>query len=582
MRDIPELSAKNNLKTTKGMKTMRIKIIALALSVALVLCLCGCSPKDNNSSSDAEVLDEFVIYHNSKALDSALSAAVRSYEKATGKKIGVKYAESGLLAAAEAEKPALYVVDAADDLSDWFNKGLIGDVSSLFGGVSVDPGLWLSASGSYGVPLVLEGYGYIFDRDMLADLFGVEDVTDLTDDLRACSYNDFMGFVSAVETYIAAPSAASVTVNGNEYTFAAAKTGKAQMLSGVFALTSESSRAYEYLMNYALAARFGGKNEISAAAENDIAAAKEAFAAAARAIDDLTSHIAGTGGSMGRGDDFVGGDYTYSAAIDAFTGGFALFYPGSTGDAADFKKSSVTFGKNLDILPMKLPIAEGGVTASGMSTEKLNRSIAIGSRYYLALNPNANAAAASAARDFVKWLYTDSAGMAAFSEAFGGVAFNYSGTAGLPENGTSMPNGSTSSDLSTEEGSSSTARGKTRTGSGNSSTESEASGTLDSILSTDDEAASTPDADLSTSGGSLSTESGAADTAGYVLSDSLSRAVARYYASGNWIPELVTAMPRAWRADAFGKSLTDYWNKPAWSDEDRENLVTGWINSWAK
>ena len=86
MRDIPELSAKNNLKTTKGMKTMRIKIIALALSVALVLCLCGCSPKDNSSSSDAEVLDEFVIYHNSKALDSALSAAVRSYEKATGKK----------------------------------------------------------------------------------------------------------------------------------------------------------------------------------------------------------------------------------------------------------------------------------------------------------------------------------------------------------------------------------------------------------------------------------------------------------------------------------------------------------------
>ena len=101
-------------------------------------------------------------------------------------------------------------------------------------------------------------------------------------------------------------------------------------------------------------------------------------------------------------------------------------------------------------------------------------------------------------------------------------------------------------------------------------------------MSTDGEAASTPDADLSTSGGSLSTESGAADTAGYVLSDSLSRAVARYYTSGNWIPELVTAMPRAWRTDAFGKSLTDYWNKPAWSDEDRENLVTGWIDSWAK
>ena len=111
-----------------------------------------------------------------------------------------------------------------------------------------------SGAGNYGIPLMLEGYGYIFDRDMLSDLFGVEDVSDLVSDLRECSYNDFMGFVSAVETYISAPSAASVTVNGNEYTFAEAKTGRAQMLSGVFALTSESSRAYEYLMNYALAA----------------------------------------------------------------------------------------------------------------------------------------------------------------------------------------------------------------------------------------------------------------------------------------------------------------------------------------
>ena len=566
------------------------KIIALALVLALLLCLCGCNKKDNNpspGSSAAEATDEFVIYHSSKELDSLLASAARAYENATGKKIGVKFYESGLTAA-ETENPAIYVVDSGEDLSSWHEKGLFGEISNEFFGseAGVPSGLWMnSGAGNYGIPLMLEGYGYIFDRDMLSDLFGVEDVSDLVSDLRECSYNDFMGFVSAVETYISAPSAASVTVNGNEYTFAEAKTGRAQMLSGVFALTSESSRAYEYLMNYALAAKFGERNEISAAAENDVTGAKGAFAAAAQALDDLTSHVAGTGGAIGRGEDFVGGDYTYSAAIDAFTGGFALFYPGSSLDASDFKKSSVTFGENLDILPMKLPLSESDVTASGTSAEKLNRSIVIASRYYITFNPNADAAAASSARDFVKWLYTEAEGMAAYSEAFGGVAFNYT----EPLEGRRAQRNASSGSLSTENETASAENGASggvngtagNAGSVNGSADNgvtdgensgaASSGTLDSILS------SSPGSENS---GAASAENGA--NGGYVISDSLARAVARYYTSGNWIPELVSSLPSGWRSDTFGKSLTDYWNKPAWSEEDRESLVSGWMTGWTE
>ena len=567
------------------------KIIALALVLALLLCLCGCNKKDNNpspGSSAAEATDEFVIYHSSKELDSLLASAARAYENATGKKIGVKFYESGLAAAAETENPAIYVVDSGEDLSSWHEKGLFGEISNEFFGseAGVPSGLWMnSGAGNYGIPLMLEGYGYIFDRDMLSDLFGVEDVSDLVSDLRECSYNDFMGFVSAVETYISAPSAASVTVNGNEYTFAEAKTGRAQMLSGVFALTSESSRAYEYLMNYALAAKFGERNEIFAAAENDVTGAKGAFAAAAQALDDLTSHVAGTGGAIGRGEDFVGGDYTYSAAIDAFTGGFALFYPGSSLDASDFKKSSVTFGENLDILPMKLPLSESDVTASGTSAEKLNRSIVIASRYYITFNPNADAAAASSARDFVKWLYTEAEGMAAYSEAFGGVAFNYT----EPLEGRRAQRNASSGSLSTENETASAENGASggvngtagNAGSVNGSADNgvtdgensgaASSGTLDSILS------SSPGSENS---GAASAENGA--NGGYVISDSLARAVARYYTSGNWIPELVSSLPSGWRSDTFGKSLTDYWNKPAWSEEDRESLVSGWMTGWTE
>lgn len=530
------------------------KIAALVLAVALLLPLCGCNQKDNNSSqsdSGTEPVDEFVIYHSSKELNNLLTSAINSYSKATGKNAGVKFVEGSLLTALEAEKPSVYIVDTDEDISAFYEKGLFTGVQeSLFGESAVSNGIWLSTNGEnrYGIPLMLEGYGYIFDREMLADLFGAEDISDLAEDLKSCSYNDFNGFVDAVETYIEAPSAASVTVNGNEYTFAEAKTGRAQMLSGVFALTAESSRAYEYLTNYALAAKFGTKSALYSAAENDVLGTKGVFSAVAKALDDITGHISGTGGTIGKGDEFIGGDYTYSAAVDAFTGSFALFYAGSSADADDFKKSSVTFGDNLDIIPMKLPLSDEDITAAGMSAEKLNSSIVIGSRYYIAFNPNGDESAIAAAYDFVKWLFNEPEGMTAYSENFGGIPLNYS----FNTNNEHADN-SVASDVSTESGNLSTAK----------STVSE-SGAQNSESS-----------DTLSENGSEITSIG-----NFELSSSLMRSVAKYYAEGNWIPELATSVPGSWNNDIFGKSLSDYWGKTTWSDDDRENLVTGWIDGW--
>ena len=550
------------------------KIFAALLALAMVFSLAGCNKKDDNpsqSSSGAETQDEFVIYHSSKELDSMLSAAARAYSKATGKQISVKFSEGGIASLLENEKPALFVADTKSDLSTLFEKGAFSEIASgLFGGAALPEGLWLNqnGTGSYGVPLMLEGYGYIFDRDMLSALFGEEAAEALARDLRLCSYTDFNGFAAAVETYIKAPSDATVTVNGSEYTFEKEKTGRAQMLTGVFALTPESTRAYEYLMDYALAAKFGKKAELYSAAENDVNGMKDIFSAAAQALDDMTGKISGVGGSIGRGEDFTGGDYTYSAAIDAFTGGFALFYPGSTSDAADFKKSSVTFGENLDIIPMKLPLSDSDITAADMTAEKLNRSLAIGSRYYLAINPNADAAKVSAARDFIKWLYTDNAGMAAFSESFGGFGFNYSG-----EGGEAAEENSAENRMGRSSVGSSAAESKPV------STDDNSVSTGDSSVSTDDNSVSTGGNSVSTGDGSSSTESGAA-AGGYAVSGSLMSALARYYADGDWFPAMAYAVPGGWSSDVFGKSLTDYWNKPTWSDEDRESLVSGWITGW--
>ena len=95
---------------------------------------------------------------------------------------------------------------------------------------------------------------------------------------------------------------------------------------------------------------------------------------------------------------------------------------------------------------MKLPLSEEQVSAAGMTAEKLQSSIVIGSRYYLAVNPKADETLSAAAKDFINWLYNDEAGKTAYSSAFGGVPFNFeylmTGTAGEQNPSSSEPENS--------------------------------------------------------------------------------------------------------------------------------------------
>ena len=74
---------------------------------------------------------------------------------------------------------------------------------------------------------------------------------------------------------------------------------------------------------------------------------------------------------------------------------------------------------------MKLPLSEDEITAAGMTAEKLQSSIVIGSRYYIAVNPEASKTLSAAAKEFISWLYNEDAGKSAYSSAFGGVPFNF-------------------------------------------------------------------------------------------------------------------------------------------------------------
>ena len=64
------------------------------------------------------------------------------------------------------------------------------------------------------------------------------------------------------------------------------------------------------------------------------------------------------------------------------------------------------------------------------------------------------------------------------------------------------------------------------------------------------------------------------------LNSSLMEAVAEYYSSGNWIPDLSFALPADFAEKILGESLSDFWGMEIWTDSDRKNFVDTIIGGW--
>lgn len=536
-------------------RKMKIKRIpALFLALTLMLTFGGCMNREENNEEPAlpetAENDELVIYHNSTAVAPMLISLAEEYSSATGKKVSAKLSGTDFFGEMKSKSAAIYVVDTHSDLSQWHSGGLFTDflndtgLSALTSKIPAGIQLHSAGIGSYGIPLVLEGYGYILDRAMFDDLFGAQNTDAVIDDLRACSFTEFEAFVTAVETYISSPSALEIKIGENEYSFLPEKTGRANNLTGVFSLNSENSRAVEHLLSTALGSRFRTRYEVMNADENSVSGTKDVLGAFMTVLDFHTSHIAGTEGTIGRGDEFTGGDYNYSTSVDLFTRGNALFYPGGTSDTEDFEKSSPGFSNNLDIIPMKLPITDIDITTAGMSAEKLQRSIVIGSRYYLALNPSADEEKSAAARDFINWIYNDERGKTAYSSAFGTVPFNFeyldTDIADKPAPKNTPPAAENENSSGAES-------------SGNASEEN-------------------PMPEI--------TDGSAAQTPTHSIGNSLMAAVADYYAAGNWIPDFSLALPGDLADAILHKGLSDYWGAESWADSDRQNFIERFISGW--
>ena len=366
-----------------------------------------------------------------KAYTAATNVRVKAFSIGSGQ----DHAETLRSEMNSKNPPTIYSIYGVKELVGWVEGGFVQDLnkvtdsafSALASGIS--PSLRLTTTGttSYGVPYNVEGYGYIVDKDMLAALFGSGNVNAILADIKTAGYDEWQNLILAIDRWIKSPSAAQVTLSGKSYAFAAAKSGVATNLTGVFAVMGAEKWTYgDHFINVALNAVFTDPDDAFTATDAKIRGARPAFLDYAQALDLKTSHLAGKNGPAVRGQDFVSSaNFGYDQTVQIFVESKAVFFKQGNwayGNIADVNKA---MAERLEFLPVKMPFKSADITRTdGMTPEKLNRSIPVFVPNYYAVNALASEADKKLAYDFLVWLNTSAAGKKFLVEDFAFIPYN--------------------------------------------------------------------------------------------------------------------------------------------------------------
>ena len=385
------------------------------LMISLVLSVFATGQKE--SSDDAVVLRVF----NAKGENAVeFEQMCLDYSRETGIKVEAFSVGSGtsaleLLRAQMSSKtpPAIYSIRGLTELPEWKESGSVLDLTKVANAEfakfanSIPLSMRLSSDGkeNLGVPFNVEGYGYMVDSQMLDDLFGAGKSANILKDLRTCTYDEFTAFVKAVDSYIANPSAASVTLKGNKYTFNAQKTGRAKNLTGVFAFAGSEKWTYgdhsgNIILNMVLKSA-GDAKAITSAQIEQLRAPLRAYM---KNLEMVTSYVGGLEGPGKRGPEFISSaKFGYDQSVQAYADGRVVFLQQGNWIAINIDKIDPKVGSRSSFVPVKMPVTNDMIK-TGMTAEEFNSSIPVFVPNFYAINAKVSAAEQEAAMKFLLWM----------------------------------------------------------------------------------------------------------------------------------------------------------------------------------
>lgn len=395
------------------------------------------------AGGQAEADKGYDLYiYNSKGENAAQFAEMaQAYQNETGVRVktfsigsGQDHMETLRAEMNSSNKPSIFSIQGVKELIEWYQGGFVVDFNAVTDqdfkrfADAIAPSLRLTNDGSnsFGVPYNVEGYGYIVDRQMVADLFGAGKVDSFIADAKAASYQEWEALVKALDSYIKKGTVATVTLNGVQYTLAAKKTGLANSLTGVFSVMGAEKWTYgDHFINVALNAAFGDPNAAANSTDADVENLRGALTAYAKALDLKTSYLAGMNGPAKRGQDFVSSaNFGYDQAVQIFSDHKAVFFKQGNWAYGNIANVNPEQAERLEFLPVKMPFQDADVTLEGMTVEKMNSSIPVFVPNYYAINSMVPEAEQKHAMDFLVWLNTSETGKKYVVEEFNFIPYN--------------------------------------------------------------------------------------------------------------------------------------------------------------
>ena len=441
----------------KRIKKLGALLVAAAMSLTLIS---GCTNSNTTNPTTAPAADvttadgtaaattkastgavDFYIFNTKGENADALQAAVDAYSAETGQNIKVFSLGAGTNSSDalntemnSANMPTIFSIMNLQELKGWVEGGFALDLSQAadpdFKAMTeaIPSNLYLTNDSvtNYGIPYNVEGYGYVVDTLMLADLFGADSVDAILADIKTATYAEWEAFVLALDAYIQSATAGSVTLSGNSYAFAAEKGALASSLTGVFATAGSQTWTYgDHFLNVAIDAVFADASAAASATPEQLDALKGPLLAYAKALDLKTSHAAGTDAALPRGPEFINTTTaSYDASVQLLADHKAVFLKQGNWVYGNIEKVNAEIVKTLTFLPVKMPFTAEDIKTEGLTVEKMSQSIPVFVPNYYAINAKSTADEQLKAEAFLVWLNTSDAGKKFVVEDMAFIPYN--------------------------------------------------------------------------------------------------------------------------------------------------------------
>lgn len=417
----------------------KVRVASLLMACCLVIGgIAGCG-----SSKDTKKKDyDFYIFNGKSENAEAFKQVVKTYEEQNDVKI--KLFSIGDTTVNEtlrsemnsSEKPSIFSIGTGA-AQEWKEGGFVKDLSEeaivpelkeLADSVPEEMRLMVEDGDNFGIPYNIEGYGLIANKQMLCDLFGLENADAFIEDYKKADYSEFQKMVEAIDGYIKGSAAATITLAGNTYTLASQKTDNTKELNGVFSIAGAEKWTYgDHYSNYALNTVFSNLTDARNATAKQLDALEEPLRKSIEELDFVSQYTAGPEEALKRGADFVNSTKAgYDQAVQTFTEKKAVFIKQGNWVYSNVAKLDEAYAKDLAMLPVKVNFEEADIQIEGRTVELFNQSIPEFVPNYYAVNKKVGEEEQKKAEEFLVWLNTSEEGQKFITEDFAFVPFNAS------------------------------------------------------------------------------------------------------------------------------------------------------------